>query len=333
MQIASSGSRARSEREASLSGQSLPGGGRSICSVGDLTDADIEAILGRARDLPAPGAGRADGFVTALLFQSSSLRTRTGFAVATQRLGGSVVDVSELRNDPTMSRSESFADTLRTVQGMVDLVVTRTVAPLSALCPDRRDPVINGGELGGEHPTQALIDLLAIEEEAGPVPDLRIGVCGDLGARAARSLLELLGRRQPQALVLMAPPSRDVPDGLLGPEILARTTKVQGLATEDLDVLYMVGLPRGGDGGRLDDDARAPYVLTPGALRSLPGHAVVLSPMPIVDEIAPDARGDTRLRFFPQSDRGVAVRMACLEWCLGRGPFDGSAQTRGHPIG
>ena len=42
--------------------------------------------------------------------------------------------------------------------------------------------------------------------------------------------------------------------------------------------------------------------------------AVVLCPMPFVDEIDREVLGDTRIRIYEQSDAGVRVRMAVLDW-------------------
>ena len=221
--------------------------GRGILTIDDLDDAVVSNLLDRARThIQTAYAGASRGFVTALIFQSSSLRTRVGFSVASARLGGTAVDALELRNDRSMTHAESFADTLRTLQGMADLVVTRTLLPLRDTCHDESlGAIINGGERGGEHPTQALIDLLAIEEEAGDVGSLRLGLCGDLSSRSAVSLIKLLNRRLPVSLTLMCPSERSLPAGLLSDHLAARTQEITDLELENLDVLYMVGLPQG----------------------------------------------------------------------------------------
>jgi aspartate carbamoyltransferase catalytic subunit len=55
------------------------------------------------------------------------------------------------------------------------------------------------------------------------------------------------------------------------------------------------------------------------ALAALPPDAVVLSPMPVIDEIATTARSDPRVRMFQQSDDALFVRMALIEALLGPG--------------
>ncbi|TFV66831.1 aspartate carbamoyltransferase, partial [Blastococcus sp. CT_GayMR20] len=156
---------------------------RHLLDIADLADDDLEEVLGEA----ASGGGipRREPFVVGLLFLSSSLRTRTGFAVATARLGGTAVTVDDSRFSGGMSSAESLEDTLRTLAGMVDVVVVRPDRSLNrplvrAACPA---PVVNGGDPGGEHPTQALIDVAAMQRFAGPLEGLHVGISGDLGIR------------------------------------------------------------------------------------------------------------------------------------------------------
>lgn len=60
----------------------------------------------------------------------------------------------------------------------------------------------------------------------------------------------------------------------------------------------------------VDSDARARYALTRRTIATLPDEAVVLSPLPVTDELDPKVRADSRVRMFEQSDIGVLVRMA-----------------------
>jgi aspartate carbamoyltransferase catalytic subunit len=201
---------------------------------------------------------------------------------------------------------------------MVDAVVVRVPFPLErqAVAAASVSPVVNGGDGNQEHPTQALIDLLAMEEEQGPIGELRLGLCGDLRSRATRSLLKLLDRFPPQSLTLQAPPGRDDPGVRLGCLLSARTSFQPEAHFGEMDILYMVGLPEGAGASHLGSEQRAAFALTVQRLRELPKDAVVLSAMPVIDEIAPEAWGDRRVRIFAQSDHGVFVRAAVLELLL-----------------
>ena len=131
--------------------------------------------------------------------------------------------------------------------------------------------------------------------------------------RATRSLLEFFVRRPPAELILIAPESRREHGVELG-EVLSLRTSFRTL--DDLagiDVLSMGGLAPKLGNDLLNDAARAPFILNASRFRSLPADATVLSPMPVIDEIAGDARSDQRVRMFEQSDLSVAIRMAVLD--------------------
>jgi aspartate carbamoyltransferase catalytic subunit len=76
-----------------------------------------------------------------------------------------------------------------------------------------------------------------------------------------------------------------------------------------VDVLYVAGIPH----GALDEPGRARLRVDRKALAALRPGAVVLSPMPVIDEIATTARSDPRIRMFQQSDDALFVRMALIE--------------------
>ena len=253
-----------------------------------------------------------------LLFLEASLRTRVGFAAAAARLGGQSIDIAERRGN-AVAMPEGWADTLRVVSGNVDLVVARPGRPLDAsqLCPLLVSSFLNGGDAGrgGEHPSQALIDLYAIEQARGPVSELTVAICGDLRMRAVRSLVRLFARFPPRRLVAISDPRLgdrdsdcDRSDGHAGLDAEHRTP----WDVDDVDVLYVAGIPH----GALDEPGRARLRVDRQALAALRPDAVVLSPMPVIDEIAATARSDPRIRMFQQSDDALFVRMALIEALL-----------------
>src|SRR5262249_2636586 len=93
----------------------------------------------------------------------------------------------------------------------------------------------------------------------------------------------------------------------------AVTTFVAPDRLGDLDVLSMVGYAPGVEPTASSERERAEFVLTVDRLARLAGDAVVLSPLPVVDEIADDIPTDARIRIWSQSDDAVFVRMAVLE--------------------
>ena len=59
--------------------------------------------------------------------------------------------------------------------------------------------------------------------------------------------------------------------------------------------------------------SRGVYVLDQAAFDRLKPDAIVLHPLPRVDEIAPEVDDDPRAAYFRQAHNGVYIRMALLE--------------------
>lgn len=289
---------------------------RRFHGLGDFSDRQLDAVLADAARLndglePEPLAG-----VLGLAMLEPSLRTRTGFAAAAYRQGLNVVEV-DARRSSARSMPEGLNDTIRTFSGYVDALVVRADRPspeFASWCTPET-PWLNAGDAGplAEHPSQALIDLFAIERLAGPIGEQHVVLCGDLRMRAARSLLHLLARRPPRSLTLLTDDS--LRSGLTVPPGLAHLTTVGD--RNDLShasVLYAVGIPH----GAADEHVRAELRVDARMLAGMSDAAIVLSPMPVIDEIASAVRRDPRMRYFEQSDLGLPVRMALLRLLFGR---------------
>lgn len=291
-----------------------------IHSVADLSAETIRDAVCLAQRFERVGSLRSSlapraPFTVGLLFLAPSLRSRVGFASAAIRLGGTPIEVRELRRTTEMNAAESFEDTLRVLSGMVDVTVVRTPfetdrATIEALVAS---PYVNAGDGAANHPTQALIDLYAIGRTQGSPENLRLGLCGDLTSRSARSLIALLGIISPLSIRLIAPDGYDEVAVPAGTELEQRTVRCSKPDFTDLDVLYMCGL----DGG-VPTSTREAFALTAERLAELPAEASILAPMPIIDEVSVDVRRDPRFKAFDQSDWGVYVRMAVLDACRSR---------------
>lgn len=285
---------------------------RHLLALDDLSDEEIRRILGRAAALDAPSEPATRGCL-ATLFSSSSLRTRVGFETAAHRLGWQSSHIADRRFDGQMSAAESLPDTFRTVSGMVDVIVARGPYDLRRIVEEATPtcPVICGGDRT-EHPSQALIDAATIgRHSAQPLSSLRIGLLGDLTMRAARSLIGYLARFPPSEVRLLAAPGRRLPaecEPAGVPVTRGGPTDVEGL-----DVLYVVGLPAGSGPTALASEERRPFILDERQLTLLPSDAIVMSPLPVVDELSATVRRDHRLRIWEQNALGIPVRMAVLE--------------------
>lgn len=282
----------------------------NLLSIDDLCDDEVRGLLARARALcagaaPARTTGRA-----ALFFLEPSLRTRTGFLAAAQRLGWPApVEIAE-RRESAISMRESLGDTTAVLAGYFDTLLVRSDGPIHEMVENAVNAVvINAGDRGpeAEHPTQAVIDLFAMEQLGGRIEELTVVLCGDLRMRTSRSLLKLLARHRPARLLAISAPRLledwDPPSGL-DVEVVQHWRDLP-----PVDALHVLGIPH----GAADEGVRSLLRVGEEALSRLNPQGRIYSPMPVIDEIAVAAREDRRMSFLEQSALGLFVRMAILE--------------------
>ncbi|MDO4553390.1 MAG: aspartate carbamoyltransferase [Bacillota bacterium] len=297
--------------------------GRSLLEPMDFSKEETEALFCLAdRIIENPGAfgDACRGRLLATLFYEPSTRTRFSFEAAMLRLGGQFIGFSE-PGSSSVSKGESIADTIRTVACYADIAVMRhpkegapRVAAFSADIP-----VINAGDGGHQHPTQTLTDLLTIRRELGRTEDFTIGLCGDLKfGRTVHSLVKALARYRGVRFVLISPEELRVPD-YVRQEVLEkgklsyRETESLQEALPELDILYMTRVQRERffneeDYIRLKDR----YILNGAKMKLAGKNAMVLHPLPRVNEISPEVDRDPRALYFKQAKYGMYVRMALL---------------------
>ncbi|HET9660622.1 MAG TPA: aspartate carbamoyltransferase [Thermomicrobiales bacterium] len=303
---------------------------RHIVEVSQFSRGDLEFVFDRAdemRLLPKPDH-RLDGLVLATLFYEPSTRTRLSFESSMLRLSGSVISTENAREFSSAIKGESVEDTIRIVEGYADAIVIRhyeqgAAARAAAVASV---PIINGGDGPGEHPTQALLDLYTIRHALGRVDDLRIALVGDLRyGRAVRSLAMLLTRSTGIELVFVAPPEvtmgDDVRQALASAGIPIRDESDLSKAVRDVDVVYQTRIQKERFASEADYARnKGIYIVNDETMADLPDSAIVMHPLPRVDEISPAFDHDPRAKYFDEARNGVYVRMALLDALLA-GPW------------
>ncbi|WP_290811852.1 aspartate carbamoyltransferase [Halovivax sp.] len=292
-----------------------------------LTRDDVERVLDRAGSLasdPESVADSHEGRLLGLLFFEPSTRTKMSFETAIKRLGGDVVDMGSVESS-SVKKGESLADTVRVIEGYADAIVLRHPQQGAAkLASEYVDvPVINAGDGAGHHPTQTLLDLYTIREQAG-LDDLTIGIVGDLKyGRTVHSLAYALGNFDatqhfisPESLRL---PREVVFDLHQEGASLKEHESIDEVLSE-LDVLYVTRIQR----ERFPDEneyraVAGEYQLTAETLERARDDLTVMHPLPRVDEISPDVDDTPHAAYFEQAHNGVPVRMALLDLLLGDG--------------
>lgn len=300
---------------------------RHIVAVDQFDRAWIESLFAEADRLRSDRE-KLDllrGRVLATLFYEPSTRTRLSFESAMIRLGGQVISTENAREFSSAIKGESVEDTIRIVSGYADGIVIRhfemgAAARAASVSPV---PIINGGDGPGEHPTQALLDLYTIHNELGRIDDLKVALVGDLRfGRAARSLALLFRQTSNVELVFVAPDAvpmgDDVKDALDTAGVAWREERHLTSAMANVDVVYQTRIQR--ERFATPEEyagARGVYIITPENMHVLPDHAIVMHPLPRVDEIHPDVDSDPRAAYFRQAHNGVFIRMALLHQLLG----------------
>jgi aspartate carbamoyltransferase catalytic subunit len=264
------------------------------------------------------------GRIMASLFFEPSTRTRLSFESAMQRLGGSVIGFSET-SATSVSKGESYTDTIHTVENYSDIFVIRHPGEGTARLAAREShlPVINAGDGSNQHPTQTLLDLYTIKKDLGKIEGIKMAFVGDLKySRTVHSLIRALMKLNVTEFMLVAPESLRLQKYFMvsdepGKYSFTETDEIEE-AIRTCDILYMTRIQR----ERFPDiveyeKVKDSYVLTAEMLEEAQEHMRVLHPLPRVNEIAYDVDKTKHAGYFPQMRNGVIMRQAILLKHLG----------------
>lgn len=287
----------------------------------------LAALFARAQSFLEEGY-RGDATIPTImasLFYEPSTRTRFSFEAAMHRLGGSVVTTENAREFSSFAKGETLDDTIRILSGYADLIVMRhnEIGAAKRAAEISPVPIINGGDGAGQHPTQALLDLFTLYRRFQRIDGLKVAMVGDLRyGRTVRSLAYLLSKYRDVELWFVAPPVSQMHEDIKA--FLDR----QGVRWEDtenldavlptVDCVYMTRIQKE---RFLDikefEMANNKFRLTGENLQRMGRDAIVMHPLPRVNEIAPEVDDDPRAVYFEQARNGLWVRMAVIQYCLG----------------
>jgi len=300
---------------------------RHIVESQQFSRAILEEVFARADEMksqPHHFSGRLNGQLMAALFYEPSTRTRLSFEAAMLRLGGRTIGTDNAREFSSAAKGETLEDTIRIVSGYADVIVLRHYEEGAArrAAAASSVPVINAGDGPGQHPTQALLDLYTIRDELGHVDGIRIAMVGDLAnGRTVRSLTYLLSKFRDIRVWFVAPPAVAMRADL---KAHLDESHVPWAETEDLeavlpqvDVVYQTRIQK----ERFTDEAayqavKGVYRIDNRVLGLMRKQAIVMHPLPRVDEIAQEVDADPRAAYFRQARNGLFVRMALLDKVL-----------------
>ena len=307
---------------------------RHVLDLDDYSKQELEATLASAhgmaevlgRDIKKVPALRGKVIVT--MFYEASTRTRVSFEEAGKILSADVINVSA--SGSSADKGESLLNMGLTLQAMgVDTLVVRhphSGAPNFLARNLDRVSIVNAGDGLHAHPTQALLDLYAVQSRLGRIDGLKIVIVGDvLHSRVARS--DIWGFAKMGAHVVLSGPQTLMPadfvDGAVGDDRdlgLASRVKVDAdldRAVEDADVVMALRLQserqRGGFLPSIREYIRR-WQVNDARLSRARAHVLVMHPGPMNEgiEISTGLAHGTRSAIEEQVTAGVAVRMAVL---------------------
>ncbi|KAI3675782.1 hypothetical protein L1987_85375 [Smallanthus sonchifolius] len=281
---------------------------------------EMETIERKSR-----GSQMLNGFLMSTLFYEPSTRTRLSFESAMKRLGGEVLTTENAREFSSAAKGETLEDTIRTVEGYSDIIVMRHFEDGAAkrAAMTANIPVINAGDGPGQHPTQALLDMYTIEREIGRLDGIKVGLVGDLAnGRTVRSLAYLLAKYNDVKIYLVSPEvvkmKEDIKEYLTLKGVDWEESADLKEVASKCDVVYQTRTQkeRFGEITDLYEEARGKYIVDRDVLGVMQKHAVIMHPLPRLDEITVDVDQDPRAAYFRQAKNGLFVRMALLKLLL-----------------
>ena len=296
-----------------------------IISIHDLSKDDLEKIYSKTNEILEMKTEQrqemASGKTLGYLFFEPSTRTTLSFQSAMALIGGTSFGIADATSS-SIKKGESLADTVKIMSGYADVIVLRhSLDGASKFAAEiSTKPVINAGSGTTEHPTQAILDLYTIKKELGKIDGKNIGIVGDLKyGRTVYSLLYGLS-------------NYDVNVHLISPESLKiRTDFTYNLKgnlsytesedldeyIEDLDVLYVTRIQK----ERFPDEeeylkVKGSYIIGQDVVNKMKKDAILLHPLPRIDEISTDVDSTKQARYFQQAEYGKFTRAAILSLLL-----------------
>lgn len=309
--------------------------GKNIVSLDQFTAEDLRRIFLLAGDMKHivlynESSHILAGMLVSLLFFEPSSRTFGSFAAAVKRLGGQTIEVQHPETVSSVSKGESFEDTIRVFGAYANAIVLRhplAGAAQRAALISEGVPIVNAGDGNNEHPTQTLLDLYTLYEKFGRLDHLKGLLVGDaLNSRTMHSLLRGLSLFPANTVYILAP----APLRLRQEDrayFASRGVEVIEIASEreiprDCHFWYWTRIQkeRLASEAMYQEIAATNLVATPRLLQEYAGKdTILMDPLPRVKSVDPAVDADERAVYLRSQIRnGVYTRMALLALILGR---------------
>ncbi len=303
---------------------------KDIVSIRDFDKKKFEEIFEATDKIikmdPTERRELARGKTLGYLFFEPSTRTRLSFEAAMASLGGTSIGIADASSS-SAKKGESLADTVKIMSLYSDVLVLRHQLDGSSrfAAEVSEKPMINAGSGTEEHPTQAILDLYTIWKEKKRIDGLKIGIVGDLKyGRTVYSLLYALGNYKVDVHLISPPALKIRADSTY--EIKKRLPYKESTDLEEnldeIDVLYVTRIQK----ERFADveeyvKVKGSYKIVPEMLKKMKEDAIIMHPLPRLDEISPDLDSTKQAKYFKQAEYGKDTRAALLALILNENGF------------
>ena len=303
---------------------------KHIISAKQFSKEEIEKILSRASEMEESCKKKnikqilQDKIVACIFFEPST-RTRLSFETAALKLGAKVISAENAMENSSTFKGESIEDTIKILCSYADVIVIRhpVAGTLEKAVKVTTQPLLNAGDGANQHPSQGFLDLYTIKKEHGRLINLNIGFGGDLlNSRTLRSLLPLLRLYEGNKFYFISPKELELPRNFI------QELKDSGVLFEELhsleealpylDVLYMTRVQKERFTNISDyEKVKDLFILKKEYLKNMKNTAIILHPLPKINEIETAVDADPRAAYFRQAQNGLYIRMALLCYALG----------------
>ena len=304
--------------------------GKSIISVRDLDKQKLESIFDATNKIIDMGGDQrreiARGKTLGYLFFEPSTRTRLSFEAAMALLGGTSIGIADGLSS-SIHKGETLGDTVKIISSYCDVLALRHSLDGSSrfAAEASNKPVINAGSGTEEHPTQTIQDLFTIRKEKKKIDGLKIGIVGDLKyGRTVYSLLYGLSNYDVDVHLISPESLRIRSDStyVIKKELSYTESTTLDDYIDDLDVLYVTRIQK----ERFPDEeeyanVKDSYVIGLDMIKKMKDDAIILHPLPRVDEISTDVDKTKQAKYFEQAEYGKYARAALLGLILNENGF------------
>ncbi len=300
---------------------------QDLLGLRDLSAEQINHILDTAREMKKivlsdnKKIPNLQGKTVVNLFYENSTRTRMSFELAAKYMSANAANITA--SGSSVAKGETLIDTAETLNAMgTDILVMRhsmSGAP-NVIAPLVNASVINAGDGMNEHPTQAHLDLLTMQEYKGHIEGLKVAIIGDVyHSRVVRS--NIYGLTKLGAEVSVGGPSTLMPKDIEKMGVKAYDNVHEAILDADVVMGLRIQLERQKKG--LFPSVREYFRffgVDEQRLKLAKPDAIVMHPGPVNRgvELSTAVIDGDRSVITNQVTSGVAVRMAAMNLLINK---------------